>query len=171
MLWLPVPCSGTFHSSVSPVCHKLIGIPHSPVTLTSCSVLRIYDVFNCFIIILEKSLEEEEVNECGQSAIVNRMAHHLLFKLLGCINLALGLFLLGRGNGPQSSPNPSYCIDMRHIWRYRPCVSISSCLQMCILGASQATYFNSKRLMNEENIETMASYKILLYFRIIGQNR
>lgn len=125
-------------------------------------MLRIYDAFSCFIIILEKSLEEEEVRECGQSAIVSRVAHHLLFKLLGSTNLALDVSVLRRGDGPQSTPNPSYCIDMRHIWRYRPCVSISSCLQMRILGASQATYFNSKRLMNLENMETMASYKILL---------
>ena len=95
------------------------------MTLNSCSVLRIYDVFTCFIIILEKSQEREEVNECGQSAIINWMAHHLLFKLLGYMNLALDLFLLGHGNGQQSSLNSSYCIDKRHIQRYLPCIPMS----------------------------------------------
>lgn len=141
------------------------------MTFNICSVFRVYDIFNSFIIILEKSWEEEKVNECGQSAIVNRMTHHLLFKLLGCINLALDLFLLGHGNGQQSSLNASYCIGMRPIWRYLQCVPMSLCMQICILGATEATYFNSKLLINLENIETMSSYKILLYFRIIGQNR
>lgn len=40
-----------------------------------------------------------------------------------------------------------------------------------ILEATQATYLNSKLLMNLENIETMSSYKMSLYFRVIGQNR
>ena len=46
------------------------------------------------MIMLEKSWEEEEAEECGQPATINWMPHHLPVKLLGCIRLALHFFLL-----------------------------------------------------------------------------
>lgn len=72
---LPAPCQCGLH--------KAIGVLHPPVALHIRLVLRACDLFNGFTVILEKSQEEDELNECGQPATINWMPRHLLFKLLG----------------------------------------------------------------------------------------
>jgi hypothetical protein len=87
-LQLPLHFSTQLHSSIHVIFHNLLG------SLTLCSPHQfVWWLHNCFIIVSEMAWEEEEVIQWGQSAIVNGVTHLLLFKLLGCINLALHLLL------------------------------------------------------------------------------
>lgn len=125
---LPVPCSGSFHSSFSVVYHTSIGTPHLPTALNICLVLHAYDFFKCSAIIWDIPREEEEINECVLAAIINLMPCATCFS--NC--WALDSFLLWLGSDQPSSLNQGYCIDKVHLEVSAMCL----CVHICILGTT-----------------------------------